>query len=237
LGHAQSLPAHLDLLILDESQDLEPAWAEALVKSISPSGRLYVMGDSQQQIYDRDLFNLPDAVTIRCMDNFRSPQRLVELVNELRLTPEPMLSRSACTGSQPHFDIWKGSQSGTALEASLQRLWADGYLPSQVAVISYKGQGKSEALTKLQLGGFRTRRMTGRDSSGSEVWSEGPLIAETLSRFKGQSAPAVVLCEIDFETMTERDRRKLLVGLTRGQMRVDLVLSEQAARALSSLLR
>jgi hypothetical protein len=46
----------------------------------------------------------------------------------------------------------------------------------------------------------------------------------------------VVLCEVDFEILTERDKRKLFVGLTRAQMRVDVVLSERAARALIDLL-
>jgi hypothetical protein len=42
----------------------------------------------------------------------------------------------------------------------------------------------------------------------------------------------VVLYNIDFDTVTDAERRKLFVGLTRGQLRVDLVLSERAARAL-----
>ena len=44
--------------------------------------------------------------------------------------------------------------------------------------------------------------------------------------------PVVVLCEIDFEELTEKDKRKLFVGLTRGQVRVDIVMSEVSAVAL-----
>ncbi len=68
------------------------------------------------------------------------------------------------------------------------------------------------------------------------MWSEGELMVESLRRFKGQSAPVVVLynidIDIDFDTVTDAERRKLFVGLTRGQLRVDLVLSERAERAL-----
>jgi hypothetical protein len=96
---------------------------------------------------------------------------------------------------------------------------------------------QSEALRQNRLGGQATRRFTGQyDSAGNAQWSEGLLLAESLSRFKGQSAPAVVLCEVDFETLTERDKRKLFVGLTRAQMRMDVVLSERAARVLFDLL-
>lgn len=44
--------------------------------------------------------------------------------------------------------------------------------------------------------------------------------------------PVVVLCEVDFEELTEKDKRKLFVGLTRGQVRVDLVMSEKSALRL-----
>jgi hypothetical protein len=48
--------------------------------------------------------------------------------------------------------------------------------------------------------------------------------------------PAVVLCEVDFETLSDKDRRKLLVGLTRAQLRVEVVLSARAAAAVQKLL-
>ena len=47
LEDALTLPARLDLLILDESQDLNPAWVDALTQALLPEGQLYVMGDSQ----------------------------------------------------------------------------------------------------------------------------------------------------------------------------------------------
>jgi superfamily I DNA and RNA helicase len=57
-------------------------------------------------------------------------------------------------------------------------------------------------------------------------------VVETLYRFKGQSAPAVILCEIDFGQVSDVERRKLFVGMTRAQVRLECVLSERAARGL-----
>jgi hypothetical protein len=239
LQDATALPARLDLLILDESQDLNLDWVDALTQSLQPDGQLYVMGDSQQQLYEREPFSLDNAVQVRCMDNFRSPQRVVHMINKLGLTPEPVLARSAYAGELPHFHIWEAGQSNAQgkLNECLVNLWQSGYTPDQVAVISYRGMQQSEALRQNRLGGQATRRFTGQyDSAGNAQWSEGLLLAESLSRFKGQSAPAVVLCEVDFETLTERDKRKLFVGLTRAQMRMDVVLSERAARVLFDLL-
>lgn len=239
LQDAATLTARLGLLILDESQDLDPTWVDALSQALLPEGQLYVMGDSQQQLYEREPFALGSAVQVRCMDNFRSPQRVVQMINRLGLTPEPVLARSAHTGELPHFHVWESGQSNAQgkLNECLQQLWQSGYTPSQVAVISYRGVQQSEALRQDHLGGHATQRFTGQyDSAGNPQWGDGPLLAESLYRFKGQSAPAVVLCEVDFETLTERDKRKLFVGLTRAQMRVDVVLSERAARVLFELL-
>lgn len=235
LQDAPHLPARLDLLILDESQDLEANWVHALTQSIFDKGRVYMLGDHQQQLYERDSFVLQDAVQVRCMDNFRSPHRVVHMVNRLQLTPEPVLARSAHVGELPHFHVWEAGLSSAKgkLDECLQQLWQSGYTPEQVAVISYRGVQQSEALRQHRLGGHATRRFTGHyDSAGNPQWSHGTLLTETLSRFKGQSAPAVVLCEVDFDTLSERDQRKLFVGLTRAQLRVDVVLSERAAQLL-----
>jgi hypothetical protein len=239
LQDAPSLPARLGLLILDESQDFDPAWVDALTQSLLPEGRLYLMGDHQQQLYEREAFSLDNAVHIRCMDNFRSPQRVVQMINRLQLTPEVVQARAAHVGEMPNFHVWEpGKSSAMAqLEACLQQLWQDGYSPEQVAVISYRGVQHSDVLKQAKLGGLATRRFTGRyDNAGNPVWTEGPLMAESLYRFKGQSYPAVVLCEVDFEELSPREKRKLFVGLTRAQMRVDVVLSERAAIVLSQQL-
>ena len=82
----------------------------------------------------------------------------------------------------------------------------------------------------------RTRVMGILNVTPDSFSDEGELLTESLYRFKGQSAPAVVVCEVDFETLTDQDRRKLFVGLTRAQLRVELVLSAQAVQALMGVL-
>ena len=47
--------------------------------------------------------------------------------------------------------------------------------------------------------------------------------------------PVVVLCEVDFEELTDKEKRKLFVGLTRGQVRVDVVIKEDSAKKLDQL--
>lgn len=223
-----------DLLILDETQDFEPEWAQSMTDLLKDGGRAYLLGDAQQRIYRRDGFELEQAVRIRCMDNFRSPRKVVEAINLLGLSEQPVVSRSAFAGQLPGFHDYRAT-AGRALaqvEACVRELRIAGFKPEQIAVLTY-GRSGSEILEREMIAGLRTRRFTGRyDEAGNPLWTGGELLVETLYRFKGQSAPAVILCEIDFEQLSEVERRKLFVGMTRAQVRLECVLSERAARGL-----
>jgi uroporphyrinogen-III synthase len=61
-------------------------------------------------------------------------------------------------------------------------------------------------------------------------------LLETVYRFKGQAAPAVVFAELDFETLDDKALRKLFVGATRAMMKLVLVTSERATKALTDAL-
>jgi superfamily I DNA and RNA helicase len=67
------------------------------------------------------------------------------------------------------------------------------------------------------------------DLFGNPVWRDGELLAESVYRFKGQSAPAIIFTEIDFETLDERTFRKLFVGMTRARLKLVLVTSNSEA--------
>ena len=61
------------------------------------------------------------------------------------------------------------------------------------------------------LGGYTFRRFDGTyDSAGNPVFQDGDILLETVFRFKGQSAPCVILTEIDFEELDERVARQAL---------------------------
>ena len=239
IATSQLLPPIYDLLVIDESQDFDPAWVQALASQLKPDGRLYVLGDPHQQLYDRAPFDLPGAVHLRCMDNYRSPIQVVKAINQLQLVDAPIHACSPHSGQTPGFHTWAPVHINhdTVLDQCLKKLWADGYIPSQVTVLSFRGVKNAEVLKLPNLGGYTTRRTSGEyDKAGNALWLKGDLLVESVYRFKGQSAPAVVLCEVDFEEITSVEARKLFVGMTRGQMRVEVVLSERAAGALANRL-
>lgn len=87
------------------------------------------------------------------------------------------------------------------------------------------------------LAEWKLRKFTGSyDEAGKPEYTEGELTIETVRRFKGQSAPAVVLTEVDFDHSDALWPQLLFVGLTRARMYVEVVMSDTAVQALESRL-
>ncbi len=237
-AHENNATQIYDLLILDESQDFEPEWVSTIASLCKDTGKLYLMGDQDQKIFPRENFSLEDAIQIVCMDNFRSSQRVVQTINQLKLTTQPVSARSMHLGETPNFYTFDKSQGShfSALNKCLLDNWKIGFDPSEVVILSFSGSNKSETLNQIKLGGYKTRRSNGFDENSNAIWTDGELVVDSIYRYKGQSSPKVILCEIDFEEFTEKEKRKLFVGMTRGQLGVDLVISETAISKLISEL-
>lgn len=232
-------PPGLDLLVIDEAQDFDPAWIDALLPRLRSGGRMYLLGDTQQAIYAKEAFGLADATQITCHDNFRSPRRLVEAINHFRLTDVPVRPCGIETGEAPEFHVYAADDAGglSCLSALLKRLTAGGHCSDDIAVLSFRGRERSRVLRLATLAGHALRRFTGTfDAAGNAMWTEGTVQAESIYRFKGQSAPIVILCEMDFEALDDANRRKLFVAMTRAQRELHLVMSEAAAAALEKRL-
>ena len=77
------------------------------------------------------------------------------------------------------------------------------------------------------------RTFTGEyDLFSQPVYGKGDILMESVYRFNGQAAPAVVLAEIDFDEFDDRAVRKLFVGAARAMMKLVLVISPKSAAAL-----
>lgn len=60
------------------------------------------------------------------------------------------------------------------------------------------------------------------------------MLLESIYRFKEQSAPYVVLTEVDFDALDDQAARKIFVGATRATMKLIVVASERAARMIEA---
>ena len=229
------LPPDLDLIVLDEMQDMQPEWVQALLSRLKDSGRAVLLEDPEQQLYtDRVAFDIPDAVTITSQENFRTPRALVKLINLLHLTPTEVEALSPFDGEMPDPIVYttpEGVQPCTvqAVERCLQR----GFAIQDIAIVSMRGRERSVLQGLDQLGVWSLRHFTGKfDEGSSPIWKDGQLLIDSVRRFKGQAAPAVVLTECDIAQLTPLNRKLLFVGLTRARMHLEWVISSDTAKML-----
>ena len=229
----------LDFIILDETQDMQPEWVLAMLSRLKSQGKAVLLEDPEQQLYkDRVAFDLPDAVSITSHENFRTPRALVKLINLLRLTSIEVEAMSPFDGEIPEPIIYGSAEeiapcTVQAVERCLQR----GFALADIAVVSMRGRERSALQSLDKLGSWSLNRFTGKFDEGSApIWKEGQLLIESVRRFKGQAAAAVVLTECDVAELDLLNRRLLFVGLTRARVHLEWVISSDTARLLQEAL-
>jgi hypothetical protein len=232
-----ALPARLDLLVIDEAQDFAPDWIESVCQSLKPGGRLYLLEDAHQRLYEQDDFDLDEAVLVECRDNFRSPRAICDMINALALVPS-IRSMNPYAGELPNIRTYESdAQLVHATEEAITSLLARGFSLDDIVVVTGRGRERSVLLDRRTIGSWATRRFTGAfERDGTPLWSDGDLLVESVYRYKGQSAPAVVIAEFDFAELDERARRKLFVALTRARMAASLVISARTEQCLAAAI-
>lgn len=238
------IPAALrfDTVMVDEGQDFSSAWAAQLWRHASDDARLIWLEDPMQNLYARAPIELPGWVTLHARSNFRSPRPVVRMLQSLLEDVMPgaehIEAASPVDGDEVELLVYDAAHPLTQRVKEAMRLcFAAGFRAEDVAIVSWRGRDQSELLRHDRLGANALRSFTGQyDLLGQPEYSSGDVLIESVYRFKGQSAPAVILAEIDFETLDERALRKLFVGATRAMMKLVLVLSERAERQLRARL-
>jgi len=86
-----------------------------------------------------------------------------------------------------------------------------------------RGQKSSPLSGCDRLGPFTVRRFAGYDDDGNQTMTDGQLLFDTVRRFKGLQAPAVILCDVDPDPGRPEDLRMLYCGMTRATVRLELL--------------
>jgi len=235
---APEMRESIDLLVIDEGQDFEPAWAQALLQLVKPKGRALWLEDPSQNLYRREPVPLPGWAVLRSPTNYRSPHVLVTLANALGLTEQPQEAGGAVHGFDPELMRYANDDELIDRTAvAVTDLIEQGHAPSDIAVLSWRGMNHSKIIGLDTLAGQRTRRFTGRyTEDGQAIVTDGELTIDTLFRFKGQAADCIVLTEVDFGEWGEDVRRRLFVGLSRARLKLVLVATDGAEEMICASL-
>ncbi len=245
-----------DIVIVDEGQDFTAEWRDAALRFLHPAGRAYWLEDPMQNLYGREPVALDGWVTLHAHTNYRSPRDIIDAIVPLLasglsndrpsslsgVTASDMLAIEAASplsGSELDITTWDAQDADPASATrslidvtmrAITKALAAGYRRGDIAVLTFAGREHSKLLALDALGPHALRRFAGTyDLFGTPVYTEGEVMAETIYRFKGQSAPCVIFSEIDFGVLDEKTVRKLFVGATRATTKLMLVMSERAA--------
>lgn len=239
LSDAGKQAADLDLLVIDEMQDMHAEWVQALLSRLKAAGRLYVLEDPDQCLYrDREEIEIANAVVVTSRENHRSPRSIVQMINLLRLTAEPVGACSPYQGELPTFRTYTPGDSSlqAANRAAVEDCLGQGFSLDGIVVLTWRGREHSE-LHRDRLGPWQLRCFDGTyDEQGRPHWTDGALTIDTVRRFKGQASGALVITEVDFDELDEIARAMLLVALTRGQVHVEVVASHRTEAAMAAHL-
>jgi len=230
--YAPALKGEFGTIVVDEAQDFEPRWIQALIAMAHEQTRMTVLEDPAQRLYDRSPIDLPGWVVMKSPVNYRSPRAIVDYINALQLTDEPIEWGGAVIGVEPRVYEYDPGALLTATELAVADLVEEGFSPEQIVVLTLSGVGSSELFklpTDEPIGPYRLKRSIGFDHEGLPICSDGNILLETVYRFKGRAADAVVLVGDISDLRDRTDRNKLFVGMTRGRLEVSCVMPSSAA--------
>lgn len=227
-----------DTVIVDEGQDFSSQQAAFIEHLLKPGGTLLWMEDSRQKIQRRDDSATP-AATVRMdlRENYRCGRAIVEYTNTLLGLQPPDIAAGATQGEMPELIVLPaGDDVEEVIARRIRHLVKEGYLPTDIAVISHQGLNRSRLVKLDRIGNWSVRRFLNDYEGGHQKYSHGELRVDTVYRFKGLQAAAVIYAEIDFEELTSAVINRLYTGMTRARSSLTLILSERARDLLMARL-
>ena len=226
-----------DALIVDEGQDFEPQWCEILQLFLKPDADLLWLDDPDQAIrLDKanDSSSEPaykrlasQFVGFRARANYRSPETIARYIQ--RVLPFEFVPSNPLPGLGVGVVTYKAPEDQSKRVAAIVTdLVRTGFRHSDVVILSMRGLARATFAHEKRVGSFTLSRPTGEyDLLGNQLFENGQLRFDTVYRFKGQQAPAIILTDVDVnQDRLEHAERLLFCAMTRATVRLELVVSE-----------
>jgi superfamily I DNA and RNA helicase len=226
-----------DALIVDEGQDFEQQWSEILQLFLKADADLVWLDDPDQAIRfekandsaSEPTYNglAPHFIGFRARANYRSPETIARYIQ--RVLPFDFLPSNPLLGLGVGVTTYKAPQDqNKRVAAIVTELIRTGFRHSDIVILSMCGLARATFAQEKRIGAFSLSRPTGEyDLLGNQVFENGQLRFDTVYRFKGQQAPAIILTDVDpNEDRLDHAERLLFTGMTRATVRLEIVLRE-----------
>lgn len=215
-----------ETLIVDEGQDFEQEWYEILRLFVHEEANILWLEDSDQNLQDKPSVMLDGFVRYSSTVNYRSPESIARFIQATLPFPFEQGNELPGLGVSVHGYTHTDDQPKIVGKV-VQQLVRHGFTVDDIVVLTCRGAQSSVLSQCDEVGGMGLRHFTGEyDVDGSQVMSDGSLLFDSVYRFKGQEAAAVILVDVDpnIKYLT-RAERILFCGMTRATVRLELVVN------------
>jgi superfamily I DNA and RNA helicase len=224
LGHSIPDSWLFDPVIVDEGQDFEPAWFETLRCFVAEDADFIWLEDGEQDIRGADAIQLPEFIGFRADGNYRTPQSIARFVRDVLPVSFEAKNPLPGLGVAMHGYANADDQRKHAGHV-IKELVGRGFKHSDIVLLSLKSSRRSAFTDVKRVGNFTLKSFKGTyDLLGNQEFTDGQIQFESIYRFKGQQAPAIILTDLDGdESDTDHWRRLLYSGMTRATVRLEIL--------------
>lgn len=213
-----------DTVIVDEGQDFAPAWFDILRLFWREGADVLWLEDPDQNLRGTASPEMPGFIGFRTDANYRTPETIARFIH--RVLPFHFENANDLPGLGVGVTGYDDPAEQPAVVARLvDRLLRMGFAHRDIVILSMRGTGHSALSDCASLGNFTLARFAGTyDALGNQMLTDGQIRLESVSRFKGHQAPAMVLVDVDPGDHADgRDMRLLFTGMTRATVRLEIV--------------
>lgn len=214
-----------DTVIVDEAQDFTVGdWA--LVERYAEGKRLWAFCDSSQAFWeDREVDSSLFGTKFRLTKCYRTPPAL-QSVADAYLDEEPDVEAVPEACAQGQLSVVSCPSVGSVVkkvETEIDKLLGEGLSPSDIAVVSLRGQSSTDSVLRQKTIG--KHRFVAADDDGCA----DHIVGDTFLRFKGMERPAIIVT--DLRLVADKRSVRMHIALTRALLTARVVAPKEVIEA------
>ncbi len=219
-----------DTLIVDEGQDFDQEWFDILGLFLRENADILWLEDPDQNLQGKPPVVTEGFAGYRCPVNYRSPESIARYIRNTLPYEFELGNELPGLGIEVHR-YKNGRDQPKEVAKIVQNLVRRGFSYNDIVIITCRGVHNSVFSDLDRVGKIKLRRFTGDyDSHGNQVLTEGQLTFDSIYRFKGQEASAVILVDVDPQPdRIDRELRLLYCGMTRATIQLGMLVNTNNA--------
>ena len=214
-----------DTVIVDEGQDFEPEWFDILKLFARDDADIVWLEDPHQAIRTNDPVALEGFVTFNTRFNYRSPESIARFIK--KALPFEFEQANDLPGLGVGVQAYEDDRHQARLVSrTVSELLARKFAPQDIVILSMRGIGNTCLGDRVRVGNHTLKRFSGEyDLLGNQVFTPGQLHLESIYRYKGQQAPAIIAIDVESRSRDEeRMQRILYTAFSRATVRLDVLV-------------